>query len=252
MSGAVPAFLTVLGRWGASPAPGGAGRGYLLEAEGAVLVGAGSGIAGRIAWALREPGDLAAVLLPDLRPDHASDLWALGSWHAAEVRRGRRRGLLVVYAFAEPRERWRDLARPGILDVRAFGPEDQIHVAGWRLAFLPLDHAWPGVAVRAEAPGGRILGLVGLGRPSEALVRHLAGADALLVEVGGPRPVGDEGLDGGMTAAEAAALAREVGARRLWLAHLDPGDDPAAVAAEAAAGFPGAELGLEGRTYELG
>ena len=245
------AALTVLGRYGSHPAPGGAGRGYLLTGgPRAVLLGCGSGVAGRLGYALGGPEELGALVLPDLRPDHGSDLWSIGSMAAAAVEAGRRRGLLPVYAYGRPEGGWQGLHRPGVLDVRRFAPGDTVRLEGWTLSFAPLEHAWPGVAVRAEGPGGP-LALVGLGRPTETVRTLCAGARLAVIEVGGPH-VDDEGLDGGMSAAEAGRLALEAGVGRLLLAHLDPSTKPEELLWEAQAGFPPAALALEGRTYGLG
>ncbi len=252
------ATCTVLGRSGAYPAPGGAGRGYLLDAgtgEPAVLLGCGSGVVGRLGYHLSGPGALGPVLLPDLRPDHASDLWSLGSLAAAAAAAARRRGLLQVYAYQDPPDLWRGLARPGVLDVRRFGAADVVRAAGWHFSFTTALHPWPGVAVRAEVPGGPAFGFVGLGAPSLDLRALLQGVGLLVVEVGGPRDgegLGlDEGLAGGMAAGAAAALAAGCGAGRLLLAHLDAGEDAAWLLAEARAVRADATLALEGRTYEV-
>lgn len=249
------ATATVLGRYGSHPAPGGAGRGLLLLAgdggAAAVLVGCGSGVAGRLGYALRSLGDLAAVVLPDLRPDHACDLWSVGSAAAAAARGGRRRGLLPVYAYGRPPAAWTALHRPGVLDVRRFAAEDTVRAGGWTFRFAPLEHPWPTLALRAEHPGGGALGWVGPGRAGAEARALLAGVRLLLVDAGGPAE-DDEGLDGGMAPEDAGALAAAAGALRLLLCHLDPDDAPAELLARARAAFPSSALALEGRTYEVG
>lgn len=244
------ATVTVLGRYGAFPAPGGAGRGFLLGGGPPVLVGCGSGVASRLGHHLPDPGVPEAVLLPDLRPDHCSDLWSVGSAAAGAARAGARRGLLLVYAYGHPGPAWQALHRPGVLDVRRFAVGDAVRCGGWTFRFAALEHPWPTLAVRAEAPGGGVLGLVGPGRAGPDVAALCAGADLLVVDVGGPREE-DEELDGGMEPAEAGALAARCGAGRLLLAHLHPPESPADALAAAAAAFPGAALALEGRTYDL-
>lgn len=247
------ATVTVLGRCGAYPEAGGAGRGLLLQADGgAVLLGCGPGVLSRLPYSLSARDPLLAVLLPDLRPDHCSDLWVLGSWAAAAARAGARRGLLPVYAYAHPTGEWQRLQRPGVLDVRRFGAADTVVVGPWRFTFAAVEHPWPGAAVRAEAHGGGQCALFTLGAPSADLAVLGAGVDVLLVETGGPQQTGDEGLEGGMPAAEAGRLARHCGVRRLLLSHLDPGEDPEALRCAAAAVFPPSGLALESRTYPLG
>ncbi len=244
--------LTVLGRYGAYPGPGGAGRGFLIDAgEGAVLIGCGGGIAGRLGYTLAGAAGLAAVLLPDLRPDHCSDLWSIGSMAVAAAMAGTRRGLLTVYAYQDPPEEWRRLQRPGVLDVRRFSSADALRVAGWRFTSCPSAHPWPGVSLRAERPDGCSLGLAAPGLETPDLVSLLRGVSLLLVDVAGQSDGPDEGLEGGMSAAAAGRLAATCGAHRLLLTHLDPGDDPSSLLTDARSAFPGAELALEGRTYDL-
>lgn len=247
------ATVTVLGRCGAYPEAGGAGRGLLLQAdEGTVLLGCGPGVVSRLPYSLSARSPLLAALLPDLRPDHCSDLWALGSWAAAEARAGARRGLLPVYAYAHPTADWQRLQRPGVLDVRRFSAADALVVGPWRFTFAAVEHPWPGAAVRAEAAGGGRCALFTPGAPSDDLAVLGAGVDLLLVETGGPRQTADEGLEGGMPAADAGRLARRCGVGRLLLSHLDPGEDPETLRASAAAAFQPTGLALESRTYPLG
>lgn|GEM_PF-6746843 len=251
---AQPATLTVLGRYGAYPAPGGAGRGFLVDAgpvHGAVLVGCGSGVAGRLGFAAAAPTMPVAVVLPDLRPDHCSDLWTVGSMAAAAAAAGVRRGLLLVYAYPDPPDQWRRLQRPGVLDVRRFSCADTVRAGGWRFTFCPAAHPWPGASLRAEGPEGQTFGLATPGAETPDLVGLLVGVSLLVVDVGGPSGGLDEGMEGGMPAAAAGRLAAACGARRLLLSHLDPADDPSTLVAEARAAYPGCGIALEGRTYDL-
>ena len=243
--------MTVLGRYGGCPGPDGACRGFWLQGRaGTLLVGCGSGVAARLHWA-PATGVPDAVVLPDLRPDHASDLWALGSQAAADAAAGRRRGLLHVYAYGAPAEAWRRLHRPGVLDVRRFDGGDIVEAAGWRLLFARTGHPWPSLAVRAEA-GGSAVGFTGLGDAGADGRRLLRGVDLLLADVGGAVwGDEDETLQGGMTPAEAGALAADVGAGRLLLTHIDPGLDLRAAEGAAMAGHPRAQMAVEGRTYEF-
>lgn len=248
------AALTVLGRWGAYPAPGGAGRGYLLEAgpdHPALLIGCGSGVAGRLGYTAAAVEGPGAVVLPDLRPDHCCDLWSTGSLVAAAAARGARRGLLPVYAFAEPAPEWRRLQRPGVLDVRRFSAGDTLRVAGWTITCRPSGHPWPGVSLRAETAEGVSFALIAPGPPGAELEGLLRGVGLVLAEVGGPPADPDEGLQGGMAPGAAGRLAATCAAGLLLLGHLDPGGDAEAALASARAAHPRSELALEGRTYSL-
>ena len=250
---ATVAAITVLGRHGRYPGPGGAGRGYLLAGPGgAVLIGCGSGVAGRLGYALAQPSDLAAVVLPDLRPDHIGDLAAIGCMAADQVARGERRGLLVVYALSSPAEAWRRLHWPGVLDVRGVGPGDRIQVAGWSCVWTATDHACPGAALRWSGPEGEALAFTGLTAPSPAVHEACAGVEVLLAEADGPGDELQEEWAGGLAPAQAGELAVTCGVRTLLLSHLDPAVEPGAAAAAARNSFSRAALALEGRSYPLG
>ena len=249
---ATAATLTVLGRYGRYPAPGGAGRGYLLGGSGgAVLIGCGSGVAGRIGYALAQPSDLVAVVLPDLRPDHIGDLAAVGSMAADQAACGQRRGLLVVYAFVTPTEAWRHLHWPGVLDVRGVGPGDRIQVAGWSCTWTATAHTWPGAVLRWSGPEGETLACTGLTAPSIAVRDACAGVDVLLAEADGSVDELQEEWAGGLGPAQAGGLAASCGVRSLLLSHLDGAADARAALAAARAAFPPASLALEGRSYPL-
>ena len=239
---------TVVGAWGPFPAPGGALRGHLLRQTGAgeLLVGCGSGVAGRMEYHVGAWSDLAAVLLPDLHPAHTSDLHALGTLCLSLAQRRLRRGLLAAYGPVADAG-FRGLTRPGILDPRGVGPGDEMRVGGWHVRW--------GAAGRGALPL-RLAGAAGqaallpAGIPLAEQTAFVAGAGLLVVECADPD---GDGLpeDALATAHAAGRLAAAAAARVLLLTHLDPSADAGAVVAAARASFPSAQLALEGRTYDI-
>ena len=141
-------------------------------------------------------------------------------------------------ALGVPTPLWGRLQRgEGVeLDGRTVGPE-QVRGAqrrGLRLVYATDTRLSPGLIEFVRGGG--------------------LGADLLIAE----GMYGDEGMKPArwesphMTFAEAATLARDGGARRLWLTHYGPSlADPAAYLDRATAVFPGTTLGRDGLTETL-
>ena len=72
--------LTVLGCDGSWPGPGGAGSGYLVRAAGtSILLDAGPGTFAQLQQHA-DPGDITAVILTHVHPDHWTDLESFATW----------------------------------------------------------------------------------------------------------------------------------------------------------------------------
>ena len=239
---------TVVGAWGPFPAPGGALRGHLLRqtGAGALLVGCGSGVAGRLDYHVGAWGDLAAVLLPDLHPAHTADLHALGSLCLSLAQQKLRRGLLPTYAPMADAA-FGALARPGVLDPRGVGPGNESRVGGWHVRWGAAGRG--GMPLRLVGAAGQAAFLPAGARLAEQAA-FVGGVGLLVVECADPD---GEGLpaDASATAEAAGRLAAAAGARALLLTHLDPAADAGAVLAAARATFAAAQVALEGRTYNI-
>lgn len=106
-------------------------------------------------------------------------------------------------------------------------------------------HAVPCIGLRIEAPDGGAIAYSGDTRPSPAIARLAEGVDILVHEATGAGPSHS-------SAAEAAEVARQAGAKRLVLVHLGPLPDGGhQLLQEARAIFPATELGADGGRYEL-
>lgn len=91
-------------------------------------------------------------------------------------------------------------------------------------------------------------------RPVKPLYRAARGADLLICEgmYGEQDKLSKAKETCHMTFREAARIARESGAKELWLTHFSPSlSRPEDFLGEAAAVFPGAKLGVPGRTVTL-
>jgi ribonuclease BN (tRNA processing enzyme) len=230
-----PLTLTVLGCSGTFPGPGGACSGYLVRAGGtSVVVDLGAGTLANLQSHV-EPGTVDAVVVSHEHPDHWLDLTLLRNAYRYVL------GVSGVPVYGT--EGTRRLASTLIdelaptLDWHTTGAGATVDVGALRLRFGLTDHPVETLAVRAEAGGRALLYSADTGGawdPGE-LGRDV---DLLLCEAS-LRPA-DEGTFQHLSARQAGALARSMGAGRLMLTHLVPGIDPEEqrAAAEAAYGRP--------------
>ena len=234
--------LTILGSSGVYPVPGNPASGFLLTV--------GQGPAARRLWidagngtfaALQRHADFAALdalVLSHTHADHCLDVPAF--YYARRFHADAPLPKVPLLCPAGTRELLAPIVREEggdklgeVFDFREVGDGDRAEVAGVRLAFARTDHPVPTLAVRAEH-GGRSLAYTadtGPG-PELAAVEELArGSDLLVAEA--TYQEGKVGKPVHLSATEAGALARRVGARRLLLTHVWPAFDPAVSVAQA-------------------
>lgn len=244
--------LTILGRDGPYPAPGGACSGYLLEGpEGPVLIDCGPGVLARLRQRVDVP-QLAAVFYSHYHPDHVGDHFVLR--YVLDIARhlGRPRPApLPLYGPARPAELAGRMPYKDVFAPRFLDPGERVTVAGIEVEVRATDHPLPCLASAWSAGGRRLVysGDTGPGA-ADALVELARGADLLLIEASLLARRGDR-APGHLTARQAAAIAREAGVGRLLLTHLLPEYDPEAVLVEAREVFPEAQLAEPGATVVL-
>lgn len=216
--------LTVLGRFGPFPAPGGACSGYLVESgDTRLLLDCGSGVVSNLLRVCAVER-LSGVVLSHLHMDHASDLGVLR--YALEAHKRQ----LRIIAPKTPS----DAAELLLDDHEAFlweaaGAGQKYRIGGLTVRLFPVQHPVETYAVLVT-DGDRRLFYTGDTGYFPALADMARGADAILADAcfagaeTAARPVH-------MTAAETARLARTAGAKRLLLTHMS--------------GAPGASISLE-------
>ena len=252
--------LTVLGRSPASPNPGEACAGYLLEGGGARgLVDIGPGVVAHL-LTRHHPDELDAVVVSHMHADHMLDLVTLRYVYPWRTR-PRHERLRVVMPPGSA-DQLLDLAR-GVGNARHF--EDAFRVSEYDgakpmtfagLAMTPIEtvHFIPCWGFRAEADGRR-LAYTADTSPCDALDDLADGADLLLSEAT-LRSLDEDAQPperrGHLLPAEAGEAARRAGSRRLMLTHL-PVEDGAADARRAAADAFEAdvEIAEPDRSYEV-
>lgn len=228
--------LTVLGCSGTYAGPDGACSGYLVRYDGAtVVIDLGSGSLANLQRHVA-PAAVDAVVLSHEHPDHWLDLPLLRNalrYVLGQADReldvygteGIRAQAATVMGELAPTLRWHTI------DGRS-----SVEVGGLRLRFSVTDHPVETLAVRVDGGGRSLLYSADTGpawRPGAAG----AGVGTFVCEASlSPE---EEGSSLHLSAAQAGALAADIGAERLVLTHVVPGRDRAALRAAAAAAFGG-------------
>jgi ribonuclease BN (tRNA processing enzyme) len=252
--------LTVLGRSPASPNPGEACAGYLVEGDGSrVLVDIGPGVVAQLVNR-HHPDDLDAVVVSHMHADHMLDLVTLRyvyPWRALPADRR-----LRVVMPPGSADQMLDLAR-GVGNARHF--EDCFRLsehdgstafACGNLSLAPIEtqHYIPCWGFRIESHGRRLsytadtapcAGLSDLADRTDLLLSE-ATLRTLEEDAAAPEPRGH------LLPAEAGTAARDGGSRRLMLTHLPVNGDGSWAREEATATFGGdVELAEPQGTYEI-
>ncbi len=251
--------LTAVGCSGSFPGPDTPASCYLVEApyEGStfrLLLDLGSGALGPL-QRHAELGDIDAVALTHLHPDHCLDLcgfYVFRKYHpAGPLRRINVYGpegtaARLASAYGLPRE-------PGMSKEFDFipHPDGPFDVGPFTLRTVPVDHPGPAFAIRVTH-GGRSLVYSGDTGPCTSLEDIAKDCDLLLAEASFVETANDNPPHLHLTGKQAAETAQRAGAGRLVLTHIPPWYSPAAVLAEAVPHFAGeVTLATTGATYDV-
>lgn len=253
--------LTVLGRSPARPNPGEACAGYLIEGGGSrLLFDIGPGV---VAQLLRRhhPDELDAVIISHMHADHMLDLVTLR--YVYPWRRLSADERLRVVLPPGSADQLLDLAK-GVGGAKHFEDAFQLSehdsTTPFRFGSLTVtpretQHYIPCWGFRVEADGRR-LAYTADTAPCSGLTDLADDADLLLSEAT-LRSLDEDAQPpeprGHLTPAEAGAVARDGGARRLVLTHLPVNGDDATWARTDAATTFGSEVEIAepSKTYEI-
>jgi ribonuclease BN (tRNA processing enzyme) len=252
--------LTVLGRSPASPNPGEACAGYLVEGGGSrVLLDVGPGVVAQLR-VRHHPSELDAVVVSHMHADHMLDLVTLRyvyPWRAlpAEER-------LRVILPPGSADQILDLAR-GVGNARHF--EDTFRLsehdgsspftaAGLTLQPIPTAHYIPCWGFRVDGDGRRLAYTADTG-PCDGLGDIAEAADLLLSEAtltSLDEDAAPPERRGHLLPAEAGAAARNGGAGALLLTHLPVNGNAEWAHASASEAYGGpVEVAQPSRVYEV-
>ena len=232
--------LIVLGSAGTHAAPDRMCSSYMVESAGyRLLLDCGNGSLTNLQRRC-DVADIDAIIISHLHPDHFADLYGL--YYAL---RFHPQGSKSVPIFA-PAGAWEFASQLlDSADIFAQTCRFETAKAGDRLDLGPFDvtlfaanHPVETLASRVET-GGKVLAYTGDSASTDQLQHAARDADLFLcdstwLERERPLPSGVH-----MTGHEAGMTATAAGARRLVTTHVFPSNDPADVAAEAAAAYDG-------------
>lgn len=230
--------LTPVGVGAAYARPGEAQSAYLVaHGDTCVCLDLGAGALNRLQEFI-PPERLSVIVISHLHADHCVDLLSLRVYMAWGPGRGHRlrvvgpaglRSLLSGFAGDDGWEGFTFETLEELGGVMDVGP--------LRLTWAEVPHAGPTFAFRIDHASGSITYGADCG-PSDALVALASQTDVLLAECAlGAGPSGKGAIH--LSAADAGALARRAGARRLILTHCYPEHDRDVVLAEATDAFHG-------------
>lgn len=252
--------LTVLGRSPASPNPGEACAGYLVEVDGSrVLVDIGPGVVSHLV-ARHHPDELDAVVVSHLHADHMLDLVTLRyvyPWRSRPVEQR-----LRVILPPGSADQMLDLAK-GVGNARHFEDcfrlsehdgSSPLSFAGLTLRPVETQHYIPCWGFRIEGDRRR-LAYTADTAPCAGLTDLADAADLLLSEAT-LRTLDEDAVPpeprGHLLPAEAGDAARDGRTRRLMLTHLPVDGDGAWARDEASQAFGAAvELAEPSQMYEV-
>lgn len=243
--------LRVLGSSGGWPAAGRPCSGYLLS-EAGTRVWLDTG-AGTLAELLRhhQLGDVDAIFISHLDPDHCSDLGLVRN--------------AIAYGGGSPMtvlgppgwRRWFDAAVPDPEATRAaFRTSDislhrPVRIGNLTLAAFAVQHGPPTFGCRVESGDG-VLAYSADSGPCAALIELARGADLFLCEAYLSIP-GRGPSETVMQPEQAGSIAATAGARSLLLTHLHPGAEAGDAIARARTTYPGpVDVAMPGAMYQAG
>ena len=246
--------LTVIGCSGSFPGPDSPSSCYLLEADGFLaLVDLGSGALGPL-QRHAAIGDLGAVLLSHLHPDHCIDVLPLYVARTYDPTTTHER--LTIHGpagagahLARAYGRCEDPGLGGAFDFvdLVAGP---LQVGPLTVTAVRTAHPVETWAMRIEH-GGRVLVYSADSGPCDQLVDLAVGADLFLCEASF-REGDDNPPDVHLTGRDAGQLAARAGVDRLVITHVPPWHDPARTRDEARSSYQGlVELARPGASYEI-
>jgi ribonuclease BN (tRNA processing enzyme) len=138
----------------------------------------------------------------------------------------------------------------GAFEIVEYEGSEALHLGPLTVDFQAVPHFVPTWAVRFRTTAAAFVFGADCA-PNEELAHFGASADLLFLEATITRPE-SEGPRGHLTPAEAGALGRRAGARRLVLVHISDETDQDAARAAAATAFGGpVEVAREGAIYPL-
>jgi ribonuclease BN (tRNA processing enzyme) len=203
--------LKVIGSSPAWPNPGSAQSGYLVEAEGRLLLDCGPGVLGRLR---QDPLGVDAIAITHWHLDHCGDLvpWAWLNAYSPEAARQSRPELWLPPGSDEDLETFTSFwGVPRMweraFELREFEPDTPFQAAGFTVEPHRLEHYTLEAYGFRVSSNGKVLAYSGDSAPTPGLAALARGADLFVCEATLADPSKDGPPRGHLTADEALAAA---------------------------------------------
>lgn len=233
--------LTVLGKYGAFPAPGGACSGYLVEQGSTrLLIDCGSGVLSRVQQHVKLQ-DITAILLSHLHSDHIGDLWVLRYAHQILSMNKP----IPLYLPATPQKDANELMALSCFETHMIRNHQTIRFDHLSVDFFKMMHPIESYAMRFIAD--KTLVYSGDTTKNDELISAAKNADMLLCDSAMLEP--QKGPH--MSARQAGDTAKEANVKRLLLTHMVPFQDEQVILAQAKESYKDAEISAENVSYEI-
>lgn len=223
-----------------------------FEGESVIVVDCGGDVVQRLLAAGIDLDRIEALIVTHEHPDHVGGfpLFMEKIWLAQRRRPipvcGPRAGIEQARRIFEAFDTagWKGMPAIEYQEVSLEEGAEVWESEEWRITAAPGIHSVPVIGIRAEhVPSGTVVAYSSDTERAEPIVRLARGADLLVHEATGA-------MRGHISAADAAAVAREAGAKRLVMIHIPPGFGADEIAA-AQAVFPAAEVGHDGARFSF-
>lgn len=244
--------LTVLGRHGPFPAPGGACSGYLIQAGSqSIVLDLGSGTLSNLRRVM--PGmDISGIILSHLHSDHMADMLILRYALSLMKDKGLMAAVpLTVVAPETPELEYRQLAGAGVFEMVPAKAGMKLRFGEMTLTLYESAHPVETYAIDIEHEGKHIF-YTGDTRLHPELKEQCRGADILLADVCFLNEEKPGEMAPHMTAMEAGILAREAEVGQLICTHLWGGrEDHSLILTQVKEQFANAMLAEEMHEYHV-
>ncbi len=241
--------LTCFGKYGPYPKANCACSSYMLTYRGRhVIIDLGCGSLTRV-FSVINAHEIDAVVLSHLHADHMGDMLTLRYALDAAKKLGRLANPVPVYMPAESEAEAKLISSNKNIEAHYIDDGGTASICGMDVSFALMPHPVKSYAMSFCAEGRKFV-YSGDTSCNERLAGFAEGADLFLIEAGFLSADKPENA-AHVTAAEAAKIGKEAGAKKLLLTHVFPEYDENELIKEAAEYYPGASIIEELVSYEV-
>ncbi len=245
--------LTVLGKYGPFPYPGGACSGYLVESGNIkIVLDLGSGTLSRLLQVIPS-FKIDAILLSHLHSDHCADMFIL-RYMLEQTKIRERSGILLpisVVAPSAPEYEYRQLSTSGVFDITAASDGRKMRIGDMSITMYRTVHPVPTYAYLLEHEGRRLFYTGDTGY-FDRLKDYAANSNLLLADACFLSSDKTTETAPHLTAYEAGLLARDANVGKLICSHIwGGGYSDEQVLFEARQAFDRAIVATEMQSYNV-